>query len=158
MQLSQILVPGRILVDPEGSSVVDKPTALRALAKLLAGSVGVAEEELEVLLADRERLQSTGIGDSVAIPHASVDGSGSQMGALLLCPRGIEFQAIDASPVTIVFGVVGPRRSTGEHLKALACISRLLRNPTTRAELLTSVDAAEAFAHVIAEEATVRIT
>ncbi len=154
MQLSQILIPDRILVDPEGRSIVDKPTAIRALAKLLSGSVGVTEEELDALLADRERLQSTGIGDSVAIPHASVDGSGSQAAALLLCRQGIEFQAIDAAPVMIVFGVVGPRRATGEHLKALACISRLLRNPTTRAALLACADAAEAFAHVIAEEAT----
>ncbi|MDX2052006.1 MAG: PTS sugar transporter subunit IIA [Polyangiaceae bacterium] len=157
MQLSEILVPERIVVDRDGVLIGDKRAAIGMLAKLLADAVGVSELELNELLLERERLQSTGIGDKVAIPHASVDVPGSQAGALLLCPKGLEFDAIDGAPVTIVFGLVGPRRSTGEHLKALARISRLLRSPTTRAELLAANDAADAFAKILAEEAPVAL-
>ena len=93
-------------------------------------------------MLEREKLQSTGIGDGVAIPHCALDTADSQALALLLCPRGVEFEAIDGEPVEIVFGVVGPKRATGEHLRTLARISRLLREPTTIEKLKAAKDRA----------------
>ena len=137
MRLSDIITQDRILVDREGA-LPSKSQALHALARLLGGAVSAPEEEVLALLLEREQLQSTGIGDGVAIPHSALEHAEAQAGALLLFPKGIDFDAIDGQPVHIVFGVVGPKRATGEHLRTLARISRLLRVPTRRARSLPS--------------------
>src|SRR5687768_16672544 len=117
MRLYKILTPDRILIDLDGSLVKGKPDVLRLLAEMLSPAVGASREDVESLLTERERLQSTGIGDGVAIPHSSLDSAERQAAALLLVPVGVEFDAIDGARVRIVFGVVGPKRATGEHLR-----------------------------------------
>lgn len=138
MRLSEILSADRIVVDGGGSLIRNKGDALHHLAELLSPAIGVERSLVEALLAEREQLQSTGIGDGVAIPHTAVEEAAKQAAALILCPRGIEFEAIDGQPVSIVFGVVGPKRATGEHLRTLARISRLLRDPQTRERLASA--------------------
>ena len=145
MQLTEILSADRILLDPGGVIVHSKGEAMRILSRLLAPTLGAEEGVIEQVLDERERLQSTGIGDGVAIPHASMDAAPSQAAALLLCPRGVDFDAIDGAPVNIIFGVVGPKRAAGEHLRILARISRMLRDRETRARLVHSTDAEQAF-------------
>ena len=154
MRLSDILSEQRILVDVGRSLAIDKAAALQQLGVLLAPVVGVGDTEVYRLLLEREKLQSTGIGDGVAIPHASSDDAPGQSAALLICPDGIEFEAIDGAPVHIVFGVIGPRKATGEHLRTLARISRLLRDPATRSKLIASPDAAAAYELVVTQDAT----
>ncbi|HKQ71573.1 MAG TPA: PTS sugar transporter subunit IIA [Polyangiaceae bacterium] len=130
-----------------------KDEALRALADLLgtaAASPGSAD--FYRVLGERESLQSTGIGDGVAIPHGAIENIGGQVAALLLCPSGIPFDAIDDKPVYILFAVVTPKRATGEHLKTLARISRLLRDPAFRQKLLASRSRDEAFSLVRSAE------
>ena len=144
MRLSDIITKERILVDRE-SALPSKAQALRALAGLLCGAVSAPEEEVLALLLEREQLQSTGIGDGVAIPHSALEHAEGQAGALLLFPKGIDFDAIDGQPVHIVFGVVGPKRATGEHLRTLARISRLLRDESTRKQLANAESAKFAF-------------
>ena len=156
MRLSEILTPERILVDVDGSFVRTKNDALRHLSALLSPAIGVEAQEVEHLLLEREKLQSTGIGDGVAIPHCALDAAQAQALALLLCPRGVEFEAIDGEPVEIVFGVVGPKRATGEHLRTLARISRLLRDEQTRLRLLASPNATAAFQLIDANESAQR--
>jgi nitrogen PTS system EIIA component len=156
MRLSEILTPDRILIDPAGSLVKGKPDALRLLAELLSPAVGATRDEVESLLGERERLQSTGIGDGVAIPHSSLDSAERQAAALLLIPQGVEFEAIDGASVRIIFGVVGPKRATGEHLRTLARISRLLRDEQTRIRLLESESPATAYELIEGHEATAR--
>ena len=146
MRFSQILNAERILVDIDGGFVREKKDAMRLLARLLAPVVGLTQAEVETLLVEREKLQSTGIGDGVAIPHASADTAPRQAAALLLCPQGVSFDSIDGEPVKIIFGVVGPRRATGDHLRVLARISRLLRDGATRDRLARSSSSEEAFA------------
>jgi nitrogen PTS system EIIA component len=144
MRLCEILSVDRILVDGDGSVVKDKATALRLLSEMLSPALGIDQAQVESLLLERERLQSTGIGDGVAIPHTAVEEAESQAAALVLCPKGIDFEAIDGDKVRIVFGVVGPKRATGEHLRTLARISRLLRDSTTREKLMSSANSAAA--------------
>jgi nitrogen PTS system EIIA component len=153
MRLSDILSVERIQVDASGELVKDKADAIRVLSALLAPAVGVEAQTVERLLMERERLQSTGIGDGVAIPHTSVDTAPGQAAALILCSRGVPFDAIDGANVTIVFGVVGPKRATGEHLKTLARISRLLRDGDTRSRLVASTTSAQAYALIEAHDA-----
>jgi len=155
MRLSDIITKDRILVDREGS-LPSKAQALHALAHLLGGAVAAPEDEVLALLLEREQLQSTGIGDGVAIPHSALEHAEAQAGALLLFPRGIDFDAIDGQPVHIVFGVVGPKRATGEHLRTLARISRLLRDEGTRKQLANADSAATAFQLIESHDATAK--
>ncbi len=145
MRLCDILSETRIVVDPQGQCVRDKRQALHQLAGLLSPALDVPSDTVERLLEEREALQSTGIGDGVAIPHTSIESVTQQTAALLLCPRGVPFEAIDGEDACIIFGVVGPKKATSEHLKILARISRLLRSPETRRSLLESAGAAQAF-------------
>lgn len=154
MRLGDLLSADRIVVDSDGGFIHDKHDALRLLAHLLSPALGVDETVVEKLLSEREQLQSTGIGDGVAIPHTSIDKAERQAGALLLCPRGVDFEAIDGSEVNIIFGVVGPKRATGEHLKTLARISRLLRDSATRDRLVESADATRAYELIQSHDST----
>lgn len=144
MRLCEILNVDRILVDADGSVVKDKTTALHLLSRMLSPALGIDQAQVESLLLERERLQSTGIGDGVAIPHTAVEEAETQAAAVVLCPKGIDFEAIDGEKVKIVFGVVGPKRATGEHLRTLARISRLLRDVATREKLVSSPSSAAA--------------
>lgn len=158
MGVCEILSPVQVSVANEAEGHVrTKPEALLRLATLLArGSGEVDSDEIEKVLADRERLQSTGVGGGVAIPHGAIDRIERLVGAVLLCPEPIEFDAIDKEPVSILFAVIGPKRQTGEHLKTLARVSRLLRNESFRAKLLQSPDGKSAFELMCDEEARVK--
>jgi PTS system nitrogen regulatory IIA component len=154
MRLSDILSEQRVIVDVGRNLANNKASALKQLGVLLAPVVGVGDPEVYRLLLEREKLQSTGIGDGVAIPHASTDDAPGQAAALIICPGGIDFEAIDGAPVYIVFGVIGPRKATGEHLRTLARISRLLRDPATRSKLIGSPNAEAAYQLVVNQDAT----
>ena len=154
MQLLDLLTPDRVDVQPiaEGSPL-DKPKALARLGALLARGTPLPAEEVERVLGEREELQSTGIGEGVAIPHGALTAVDDQRAALLLVPRGMDFQSIDGEPVTILFAVLGPKRAAGEHLKTLARVSRLLRHRGFRDRLLGAANGQAAFEILAAEEA-----
>jgi PTS system nitrogen regulatory IIA component len=152
MRITDILPAERIYVDASGDAIHGKNEALRMLAELLAPGLGCEGELIERLLAERERLQSTGIGDGVAIPHTSVEVAHRRAAALVLSSKGVPFDAIDGADVHIVLGVVGPKDATGEHLRVLARISRLLRDEGTRRSLANAPTAADAFAVIQSRE------
>jgi nitrogen PTS system EIIA component len=145
-RLTRILPRHRIFVAAAGTRGPDKATALALLAEMLAPAVDVDRATVERVLVERERLQSTGIGDGIAIPHASVESAPGQVAALIVCPRGVPFDAVDGSDVRIVFGVVGPRQAAGDHLRILARISRFLRDAAVRERLVSAPSADHAFA------------
>lgn len=157
MGVCDILSRDRVSVASiEGEPVRSKSDALRRLSALLAnGQSVISTDEIERVLTERERLQSTGVGGGVAIPHGSIDGLDRLIGAVLLCPASIEFDAIDSAPVSILFAVIGPKRATGEHLKTLARVSRLLRDDHFRAKLLRAPSGPAAFEMLAAEEGRV---
>ncbi|MDI3290456.1 PTS sugar transporter subunit IIA [Polyangium sp. 15x6] len=155
MGVLEILSADHVSVANEVEGVVrSKPEALRRIAELLArGLVPVTPvAEIERVLVERERLQSTGVGGGVAIPHGGLEGLDRHVGAVLLCPHPIDFDAIDRAPVGILFAVVGPKRAAGEHLKTLARVSRLLRDDEFRKRLLLAPSGADAFRIIAAEE------
>jgi nitrogen PTS system EIIA component len=154
MRLTEILTADRILVDPTGALVADKSKVLTELARLLSAGSGADPILIEHQLAEREKLQSTGIGDGVAIPHTSIEEFSAQKAALILAPRGVEFEAIDGQLATIIFGVVGPKRAASEHLKILAKVSRLLRSPETRRRLLEAAGPEQAYTLIEEHEAS----
>jgi nitrogen PTS system EIIA component len=129
-----------------------KAEALSTLSAMLAACTKLPRGDVERVLLEREGLQSTGIGDGVAIPHGAIAQLDAQCAALLIVPEGVEFESIDGMKVTILFAVVGPKRATGEHLKTLARVSRLLRNKSFRDELVGSVSPEAAYALIAREE------
>ncbi|HMA92503.1 MAG TPA: PTS sugar transporter subunit IIA [Polyangiaceae bacterium] len=153
MRLIDILTEQRILVDGNGASVPDKEASLAQMGRLISSAGGIDAASVYRLLMEREQLQSTGIGDGVAIPHASTDKATVQVAGLIICPSGLEFASIDGQPVHILFGVLCSRRATGEHLKTLARISRLLRDASNRSRLIASNSAAEAYALIQTQDA-----
>jgi nitrogen PTS system EIIA component len=152
MRLTDILTKDRVLVARQKDGIRAKGEVIETLAGLLARGTGRDPESIHKVLADREELQSTGIGDGVAIPHGSLDALDHQTAAVLLCPDGIDFHSIDGRPANIVVGVVGPRRATGEHLRMLARISRLLRDGSFRDRLLAASSGVDAFEVIQTEE------
>lgn len=154
MGVCEILSPEQVSVANESEGLVrNKAEALHRLAVLLAhGTTKVHAEEIERVLVEREQLQSTGVGMSVAIPHGTIDRIERLLGALLLCPDAIDFDAIDNAPVKILFAVIGPKGATGEHLKMLARVSRLFRSQEFREKLLAAQDGKSAFLLMVEEE------
>ncbi|MEO8876969.1 MAG: PTS sugar transporter subunit IIA [Polyangiaceae bacterium] len=130
---------------------LEKRAAIDTLATLLS-SERASKEVIRHVLQEREDLQSTGIGEGVAIPHAALAELEAQSAALLIVPDGVAFDAIDGGDVYLLFSVIGPKRATGEHLKTLARVSRLLRSKLFREQLIGAPDGAAAYELIAAEE------
>ncbi len=152
MHLVDLLAPDRVAVHRNGTARLDKPGAIHHLSGMLAHGVGIAPKEVERILLEREALQSTGIGEGVAIPHGALTELEVQCGSVLLVPGGVPFDAIDGHDVTILVAVIGPKRASGEHLKTLARVSRLLRSKEFRERLLTAQGGSDAYAMLVKEE------
>ena len=120
----------------------DKRGVLRELAEVL--SEGSGDDQVQAVLAgltERENVMSTGIGHGIAIPHARLAGAGELKLALVLYPAGIDFEALDGKPIHAAFGVVGPPEGTGQHVKLLARIARLVKETGALDEVLGASDA-----------------
>lgn len=153
MRLSELLSDERVAIHRvAGDRPLDKPAALRILGQMLARGAKVSSAEVERVLTEREQLQSTGIGEGVAIPHGALPELEAQFAALLIAPDGLDFAAIDGLPVTLLFAVITPKRATGEHLKTLARVSRLLRNKAFRERLVGAAGSKEAYDLIATEE------
>jgi PTS system nitrogen regulatory IIA component len=152
MRLTDLLTPERVAIQPGQGEQLDKLGALKTLAQMLAQGTRVNVSEVERVLLEREQLQSTGIGEGVAIPHGALVQLDTQHAALLIVPGGVDFAAIDGQAVNIVFAVIGPKRATGEHLKTLARVSRLLRNKSFRERLISSPNSKSAHELIATEE------
>ncbi|MEM7436379.1 MAG: PTS sugar transporter subunit IIA [Myxococcota bacterium] len=141
--LAELLHLSRVNVHAEPP---DKDAAIRMVAALLVQPDQSANEDSVCdVLAERERLASTGVGSGVAIPHGRFDGIEELRAAVAVCKAGVDFEAVDGLPVHILVGIVGPRSMPQHHLAALAGVSRALRDEEVRAALLAAKDDAEAF-------------
>ncbi len=141
--LADLLHPERVRI---GLTLSDKEAALRAVASLLTMPGGLVNEDVLCdVLGERERLASTGIGSGVAIPHGRYDGIEELRAAVAICPAGVDFEAVDRLPVTILVGIVGPKSMPQKHLAALAGVSRVLRSAEKRGALLRAFDDADAY-------------
>ena len=89
----------------------------------------------------RERLGPTGVGDGIAIPHGKLAKCGRIFGVFARLERPIDFEALDGLPVDLIFLLIAPETAGADHLKALAMIARVLRNPSLAAQLRATRDA-----------------
>jgi nitrogen PTS system EIIA component len=133
----------------------EKSAVIRELADHLAAHVTgpqkIDREILAKVLLERERLASTAIGEGVAIPHGKLDAVGKLVAVVGRAPDGVDFDSMDGRPTHLFFVLVAPENSTGVHLKALARISRLFKDPEFRTRLMQAKDGQEIF-RVIADE------
>jgi len=114
----------------------DKAGVFREFAQLLTSQGRIKDDvDLVNILMERESLGTTGIGDGVAIPHAKLSGITDMLVAFGRSSRGIDYQSIDAKPVYLIFMVITPEDRPGDHLKALARISRIFKNSLLRMSL-----------------------
>jgi PTS system nitrogen regulatory IIA component len=134
MKITEMLKKEFVL---EAMKATGKREALEELAGTFAGGMIRFDSEamLQVLL-DREKLGSTGIGDGIAIPHGKLAGLEEMLVAFGRSRPGIAFEAMDGKPVHLFFLLMAPENSAGQHLKALAKISRMLKDPGFRKNLL----------------------
>src|SRR6267142_1641489 len=109
-------------------------------------------DKLVQALEDRERLNSTALGEGVAIPHGKLAGLKRVIAAFGRSPGGIDFSSLDGKPTHLFFLLVAPEDSAGAHLKALARISRLLKDESFRQRLLAAPDAADLYRTIREED------
>src|SRR5580704_3150479 len=153
MRLTELLSEERVAIrHHDGTHPLDKPATLKILAEMLAKGAQADVAAVERVLTDREQLQSTGIGEGVAIPHGALPQLETQFAGLLIVPEGVDFAAIDGVDVNIIFAVIGPKRATGEHLKTLARVSRVLRNKAFRERLIAVSSPKEGYSLISTEE------
>lgn len=129
------------------------PEVLTELCRPIAAAHHLDEQRLVETLLEREKLGSTGIGDGVAIPHGKVPGLPGLLASFGRSRPGVDFRAIDGKPTHLFFALFAPENSAGAHLKALARISRLFKNPAFRAAILEAPDAAAIYRLVETEDA-----
>jgi len=130
----------------------EKEEALRELtAQIRIEGEPVDVEAIYKALMEREKLGSTGIGEEVAIPHAKIKGLPPLVGAFARSEKGIEYFSVDDKPVKWVFLLLASDNATGNHLKALARISRLMKSKSLR-EKMRRAGTAEDIYSLITEE------
>jgi PTS system nitrogen regulatory IIA component len=127
------------------------------LAELCTGLARVypalSAQKLAETLREREKLGSTGIGDGVAIPHGKLPSLPGLLAAFARKKGGVDFAAIDGKPTSLFFVLFAPENSAGLHLKALARISRLFKQPQFRQAILAAEDAPAIFRLISEEDA-----
>ncbi len=132
------------LLKPEGVfaslRVKNKKQALRELANRAARITGLDERQIFDMLLQRERLGSTGVGRGIAIPHARMSGLDRIATVFVQLDEPIDFEASDGEPVDLMFGLLAPEQAGADHLKALARISRVLRDPQSLEKLRSARD------------------
>jgi PTS system nitrogen regulatory IIA component len=130
----------------------DKEGVIREMVDLLAKSDEIKnKEDLVKALLTRESLGSTGIGQGIGIPHAKSANAKNLVAAFGLSQKGVNFDSLDGEPVYIFFLLIAPEESAGPHLKALARISRMLKDKYFREMLRKAKDEKEIL-HIIQEE------
>ena len=150
MKLSDFLSPDRVLANIVSTNKQDALKEITAFLSNADPDDTLTPKHLFNAILDREELGSTGIGDGVAIPHAKIHGLKNLCACFARSTEGVDFESIDREPVRLIFMLLVPENSAGMHLKALARISRVLKESEFREHLLEASDQQaiyEAFIH-----------
>ncbi|SDD40869.1 PTS system, nitrogen regulatory IIA component [Paracoccus isoporae] len=139
MQLSTIVKPAAVRAYPQASS---KKRLFQDISELAEQIYGQDASQTLDALQERESLGPTGVGNGVALPHARLHGLTSVAGVFVKLDKALDFDAVDRQPVDLVFALLAPKGSGVDHLKALALVSRTLRDPDLRAKLRANSDPA----------------
>ena len=151
MLLTDLVAPNAVIA---ALKVNGKKQALQELAAKAAQLTGQNERAVFEVLLQREKLGSTGVGNGIAIPHGKLPKLDRLFGLFGRLDRPIDFEALDGQPVDLVFLLLAPETAGADHLKALARVARLLRDPDVARKLRESRDAEALYAVLMLEHAT----
>lgn len=143
MALTDLLSPEAVL---PALKVNGKKQAFQELSAHAARLTGLDERDIFETLLQRERLGSTGIGDGIAIPHGKPAKIDRLFGLFARLERPIDFEALDGQPVDLIFLLLAPESAGADHLKALARVARILREPDVLERIRATRDPAALFA------------
>lgn len=143
MELAEILVPESVRT-PHG--ITSKKRLLSFMAETAAELHGIKAQVVLDALSARESLGTTGMGNGVAVPHARIDDTSAVLGYFFRLEQTIDFTSVDGQPVDLVFGLLAPHDAGAQHLKALARVSRTLRDAEICRKLRSTIDPAALFA------------
>ncbi|WP_339108937.1 PTS sugar transporter subunit IIA [Thioclava sp. GXIMD4216] len=139
MDLSSLLRPAAVRAVV---NVASKKRLFQDLADIAAQAYGLDAAIIVDALQERESLGPTGVGHGVALPHARLHGLDHVVGVFMRLEKPLDFDAVDRQPVDLVFGLLAPKSSGVDHLKALALVSRTMRNEDTCKKLRSNTDPA----------------
>lgn len=146
MQISDFLQPKNIEL---GLSAPSKECLLQTLAARAAQALEVEQATILTALVNREKLGSTGMGRGIAIPHATLYGVSKPFGFLARLVKPIDFDAVDETPVDIVFLLLGPASSPSTALGALSCMAKALRDDEILQYVRSSDDAGALYSRIV---------
>jgi PTS system nitrogen regulatory IIA component len=132
MEIQDLITPKSVIA---ALRVTSKKQALQELARRAAQITGIEERQIFDVLLEREKLGTTGVGHGIAIPHGKLAALTRLYGLFARLERPIDFESIDEQPVDLIFLLLAPESAGADHLKALARVSRLLRDKATTTKL-----------------------
>ncbi len=148
MEIGDLLSEDRVVDRLRAAS---KKQIIQEIARRAAAITGLDERTIFDVLLERERLGTTGVGKGVAIPHGKTADIDGLYGLFARLDHAIDFDAVDDQPVDLVFLLLAPQGAGADHLKALARVSRLLRDPAVCESLRTASDAHAMYAILTAD-------
>ena len=151
MRLTDFISPEAVVANLKATN---KKQLLQELSERAAKLSGLSAREIFDALLHRERLGSTGIGEGIAIPHGKLSTLDRVYGVFARLAAPVEFEAVDGQPVDLVFALLAPDHAGADHLKALARISRLLRDRQMREKLRGSETREALYALLVEQQAS----
>lgn len=148
MEIEDILKQRCVVTSLQASS---KKHVLQEMARKASEATGVSERAVLDVLLERERLGTTGIGSGIAIPHGKLPGLEKLYGCFARLEKPIDFDSVDNEPVDLIFLLLAPESAGADHLKALARISRVLRNAAHCDKLRTAAGAEKIYSLLTAD-------
>jgi PTS system nitrogen regulatory IIA component len=128
MDLADLIGPEDVEV---GFRATCKKQVLEDMAEAASRKTGIDSQEIFDTLVEREKLGSTGVGNGIAIPHGKLASLESLVALVAILDKPVDFDSVDDQPVDIVFMLLAPENAGADHLKALARVARVLREPDT---------------------------
>ncbi len=138
MELSKLLMPGAVRIVGQFTS---KKRLFQELGEIAAQAYGLSAAVAIDGLQERESLGPTGVGHGIALPHARLEDLTKIVGVFIRLEKPLDYDSVDRQPVDLVFGLFAPKDSGVDHLKALALVSRTMRDPAVVTKLRANADA-----------------
>jgi nitrogen PTS system EIIA component len=140
MELSKLLAPGAVRVVGQLTS---KKRLFQELGEVAAQAYNLTSAVAVDGLQERESLGPTGVGHGIALPHARLEDVNRIIGIFIKLEKPLDYDSVDRQPVDLVFALFAPKDSGVDHLKALALVSRTMRDPAVVAKLRANIDPAK---------------
>ena len=148
MDIASLLTPEAVRI---ASATSSKKRLLQQLSELAAQAYDIPSDQAIEALIEREALGPTGVGNGIALPHARLTGVQNVVGCFIRLDKAVEFDSVDRQPVDLVFALFAPAETGVDHLKALALVSRTMRDGDVCAKLRSARDSATV--HAVLTEA-----